>query len=435
MAKKRRKFKQVKKGIKNILKKIHAFLNILLPSFTPKTLILSSLHAIWMIIFSLFWLINIYYFDGFGFMNDIYDYKEFIQDYVDTREFKTDINDKYLLIDVSENSQLLNTGVPPLDYLTNEVIADREQLTSTLTFLDENSDQIKYVICDVWLDKKFQPQIDSALQAVITNLNNKNKLVLSTLVVEDTVLHKQPLVFESKNGAAQYRSSFLNQEFLKFSYYFEGHKQVPLVAYESITGDSIIERSFLGTPYYRYKSGGICLNTMIPPFRYSSKDIIEYETVMPMGFFNLSPEAYLKPNQIVIIGDFTGSRGDSHHTIADHVTGPVILINALESLFNRDNVIGLPLLITLMLFFIIISYHSFYSERIKLFVQNTGIKNKIILLLLKNINYISILILTIICMLVFHFYINLFILISYFAIAEFLIKAFHYFKHKKTKSI
>jgi hypothetical protein len=255
------------------------------------------------------------------------------------------------------------------------------------------------------------------------------------LVVEDTVLHKQPLVFESKNGAAQYRSSFLNQEFLKFSYYFEGHKQVPLVAYESITGDSLIKSSFWGTPYYRYKSGGICLNTMIPPFRYSSRDIIENETVIPMGIFNLSPEGYLKPDQIVIIGDFTGSRGDTHHTIADHVTGPVILINALESLFNKDNVIGFPLLITLLLFFIIISYHSFYAGRIKLFVQNTGLKNKIILLLLKNINYISILILTIICMLVFYFYINLFILISYFAIAEFAIKTFHYFKNKKKQPI
>jgi len=382
-----------------------------------------------MIFFSLFWLINVYYLDGFEFMNDIYDYKEFVQDYINPKEYKSNINEKYLLIDVSRNSQILPIGGLPIE---NEVIVDREQLCTTLNILDDNSDNIKYIICDVWLDISDE-STDSSLQDVINRLNNKRKLVLATLVDDGDYSQQTPLAFKSETGVSQYKSSFLNTEFLKFSYYFKGFKQVPLIAYENITGDQIIEKSFLGVPYFKYKSGGICLNTIIPPFRYSSRDIIADETYISMGFFNISPESYIGNDQIVIIGDVTGGRGDMHHSIVDKISGPIILINALESLFHKDNKINAILLIMMFLFFLIISHHSFYAQKVKESVTEYGLKNRLLLMLLKNINYVSILILTIICMLVFNFYLNLFILLSYFAVLEFLIKTSQHFKRNKTK--
>ena len=429
MVKQKTNTRLTKNRLHNILIWFHRIVNVILPSYTLKTLLLTSIHGVWMIFFSLFWLINVYYLDGFEFMNDIYDYKEFVQDYINPKEYKSNINEKYLLIDVSRNSQILPIGGLPIE---NEVIVDREQLCTTLNILDDNSDNIKYIICDVWLDISDE-STDSSLQDVINRLNNKRKLVLATLVDDGDYSQQTPLAFKSETGVSQYKSSFLNTEFLKFSYYFKGFKQVPLIAYENITGDQIIEKSFLGVPYFKYKSGGICLNTIIPPFRYSSRDIIADETYISMGFFNISPESYIGNDQIVIIGDVTGGRGDMHHSIVDKISGPIILINALESLFHKDNKINAILLIMMFLFFLIISHHSFYAQKVKESVTEYGLKNRLLLMLLKNINYVSILILTIICMLVFNFYLNLFILLSYFAVLEFLIKTSQHFKRNKTK--
>lgn len=429
MVKQKKNTRQIKNRLHTSLSRLHRIVNAILPSYTFKTLLVTSLHAVWMIFFSLFWLINVYYFDGFEFMNDVYDYKELVQDHINPKEYKTNINEDYLLIDVSKNSQILSIGGLPFE---NEVIVDREQLRATLDILDENSDKIKYIICDVWLDISDEAT-DSSLQDVIDRLNKKNKLVLATLIDDGPQALPAPLAFKSETGVAQYKSSFLNTEFLKFSYYFKGFKQVPLVAYENITGDRIIEKSFLGVPYFKYKSGGICLNTIIPPFRYSARDIVVNESCISMGFFNISPESYIGNNQIVIIGDLTGGRGDMHHSIVDKISGPVILINALESLFHKDNKINAILLISMFLFFLIISHHSFYAQKVKESVTEYGIRNRLFLLLLKNINYVSILILTIICMLVFNFYLNLFILLSYFAALEFLVKTARYFKRNKTQ--
>jgi hypothetical protein len=226
---------------------------------------------------------------------------------------------------------------------------------------------------------------------------------------------------------AQYRTSFLNTQYLKFSFIsFDTLKHIPLVAYEDITGKKMVNRKFWGINYYTLERKW-CLNTIIPEFRYTSNNVIPDFTVFDLGFFTAD---LLGSNQIVFIGDFEGVR-DRHHSMIDEVAGPLIVINAFESLIHGDNLIKLPYLMLLFMFFMIISYHTFYKDRLKQYKSEAGKSGIIFEFLWSNINYILILILSLASMLFFHHYIHLFILLSYFAFIELVIALIRKIKNRR----
>lgn len=378
-----------------------------------------------MIAFSLLWLAHINMFDGFDFMNDVMDYRDLITKNILKLRPDNDVKSRYLLINTSNNNELLSADN---DNQTNIVITDRRILARVLSILNNSSDKIKYVICDIIFDVSDQLN-DNNLQDVITQLDEKRKIIIPYYIYEDGEKYiMDTTIIKANRGLSQYQSSFLNTQFLKFSYFsYDSIKQMPLIAFENISGKEMKKRKFLGGNYYTIDNRW-CLNTIIPEFRYTSYDLTDL-TLYDLGLF--TPDL-IGENQVVLIGDFQGVR-DRHHSMVDEVAGPLIILNALESLFQGDNVIGLSYLLMLFFFFILISYHTFYKNRMKLSIQKKEDQSIIKKYFRTNINYLLILLLTLVSMLFFHHYIHLFILLGYFAFIEMVISFVN--KHKKHRIV
>lgn len=397
----------MKKKSKN---KWFGFLLKIFPGITLKRFALTLLHSIWLVAACLLWLGYINFMDGFGFMNDYMNMRSFVNEYILQKQPDTNISNSFLLINTSQNNAIL-----PLDNdnTINSVITDRAVLAEKLQILDLNSEKIAYVICDVFFEKpSADPQVDSALQSVILRLSAKNKFVMPGYYNHKTGEYLPP-VFEGTTGISQYRSSFLNTQFLKYTFQTNGYKQMPLIAYETVSGKKLEARRFLFLPFFTF--GNIpALNTIIPEFRYTQSVLVDGESYYQLGMFD---EYFIGKDQVVIIGDFEG-RNDLHYSMAGLNAGPLVILNAYLSLKQKDNLISAWYVLFLIFVFFWVSYQQFYN---KIELPATDLRYK------KVLNYITeqriyfvMLALVYISMLFFHHYIHFLILLSYFALIGFL---------------
>lgn len=398
-----------KRIVKVPLQRIRSFLNFLFPGITWLKGLLMSMHSVWMITVALLWLGHVNYMDGFEFMNDFFNMRSFFKEYVFKSSVSSESNDKFLFINTSRNNELLPYDN---DNTINTVITDRAVLASKLKILNENQDKVKFVICDIFFESPSADKIaDSLLQAEIKKLTAANKFVMPGFY-NDVEKELVKPVFAGATGLSQYRSSFLNVQFLKYSLFLYGDMpQMPLIALQSMKNSKMQKKKCGIINYYTY-NGRWVLNTFIPEFRYSQSDLAEGTNYFQLGLFE---EYFLKDEQIVIIGDFEGAN-DIHHSMAGLISGPVILANIVASLMNNDHVISVWYIGLLFIVFFYVSFHSFYSQSNarpgktlwgKLVHQ---IRDKRIYLLLLLLVYLS--------MLIFHHYIHILILLSYFGLIE-----------------
>lgn len=380
-------------------------LGALFPGITPLRALLSTLHAAWMIALVLLWLGHVNYLDGFGFMNDYFSMRSFINQYILHKTPGSDLPEKFLLLNSSRNNALV-----PLDndHLTNAVVTDRRMLADKLNILDQNADRIKFILCDIFFEfPSADPQADSLLQEVLLRLSQKNKIVFPAYY-NDQEKKVTPPVFTGTTGLSQYRSSFLNAQFLKYSFItYEGWRQMPLVAWEAVSGKKMEEKRWGPVRYYTHDSRWV-LNTVIPEFRYSQDLITEGETYYQLGLFE---DYLLGDNQVVIIGDVEG-RNDIHTSVTGMDAGPIILMNLYASLEEGDHIIPAGYLLLLLAAFFYVTYHTFFyrNERAE---GETRI-GKLITFFWNQRCYFILLLLVYLSMIVFHHYIHILILLSYF---------------------
>ncbi|HRW70545.1 MAG TPA: hypothetical protein P5251_13545, partial [Lentimicrobium sp.] len=192
-----------------------------------------SMHSVWMITVALLWLGHVNYMDGFEFMNDFFNMRSFFKEYVFKSSVSSGSNEKFLFINTSRNNELLPYDN---DNTINTVITDRAVLASKLKILNENQDKVKFVICDIFFESPSADKIaDSLLQAEIKKLTAANKFVMPGFY-NDVEKELVKPVFAGETGLSQYRSSFLNIQFLKYSLVlYRDMPQMPLIAWEAIT--------------------------------------------------------------------------------------------------------------------------------------------------------------------------------------------------------
>ena len=381
----------------------------LFPGITPRRTLLTSLHAIWMILFVLLWLGHVNHLDGFGFMNDYFSMRSFVNQYILHKTPGSDLPEKFLLLNSSRNNALV-----PLDndHLTNAVITDRRMLAEKLRILDQNAGHIQFIICDIFLESPAaDAAADSLLQEVLTSLDKKKKIVIPAWY-NDVEKEVTMPVFAATTGLSQYRSSFLNTQFLKYSFIpYDGWRQLPLIAWEAVSGKPLVKKGKGIFTWYTH-DGKWVLNTVIPEFRYSQDLISEGENYFQLGLFE---EYLLGENQVVIIGDIEG-RNDIHTSVTGMDAGPVILMNLYASLAEGDHVIPTGYLILLFLVFFYVTYHTFFHRRE--IPEGESRFRKIIALLWNQRCYFILLLLVYLSMIVFHHYIHILILLSYFGVID-----------------
>ncbi|HOY50369.1 MAG TPA: hypothetical protein PLX49_01320 [Prolixibacteraceae bacterium] len=384
-------------------------LRVFFPGITPLRTWLSALHATWMIALVLLWLGHVNYLDGFGFMNDYFSMRSFINQYVLHTTPGSDLPEKFLLLNSSRNNALV-----PLDndHLTNTVITDRRLLAEKLKILDRNAERIKFILCDIFFEfPSADTEADSLLQEVLLSLSHKNKIVFPSYY-NDLEKSVTPPVFDGTTGLSQYRSSFLNAQFLKYSFItYEGWRQMPLIAWEAVSGKKMKQNRWGPVRYYTH-DGKWVLNTVIPEFRYAQDILAEGDNYFQLGLFE---EYLLGENQVVIIGDAEG-RNDIHTSVTGMDAGPVILMNLYASLEEGDHAIPPGYLLLLLAVFFYVTYHTFYHRREM--DEGKTRRQKILSTLWNQRCYIILLLLVYLSMIIFHHYIHILILLSYFGLID-----------------
>ncbi len=369
----------------------------------------SALHAAWLIAVTLLWLGYVNVMDGFGFMNDHMNMKAFVNDVILRKPPPPDVAEDYLLLNTSRNN-----AVVPLDNdnTINTVITDRRLLAEKLMILDQNADQISYVICDVFFEfPSDDPQADSLLQEVILSLSAKNKFTMAAYFNDREEELLMP-VFEGNSGLSQYRSSYLNEQFLKYTFILYGGKhQMPLQAFESVSRKEMKRKKLWFIPFYTI-DGRWALNTVIPEFRYKQSDLVEGLNYIHLGLFE---DYFIRDGQVVIIGDFEGVY-DLHQTITAFASGPIVLLNVFEALMNGDNIISLSYLLLLFVVFFYVTYHSFFYKR-EIVPGQTRFQ-RVVAFIKGKWNYFVLLGLVYVSMVFFSHYIHILILLSYFGLIE-----------------
>jgi len=400
-----------------------------------KHLLYASFHSVWMIIFSLIWLEQVNVFDGFPFMNDIMDYKEYIEKEILDIKPSESITDNFLLVNTSKNNELAPFGD---GNIANTVITDRKRLTHFLEILDKGLDKdlkfVKFIILDIaFKDTSLYRANDSALQAVITRLDEKQKIIIPA---DFDKSHKcfEPLIIKCRKGISSYKPSFLKTQYLKLSYIlFDSIKQTPLLAYETVEKNNMKQHNLGPFKYYTMEKGGWCLNTIVPEFRFTNYDLRPDSSNKPkytdLGDWN--EDLTVDSNKIVIIGDIEGLY-DKHHSMINQTPGPLILINAYCALEKGDNILRWHYLLLLFISFMYISFHTFYKNQKNLNAKSKKSKVKIFIHFLKSRrNYLLIILLTFISMFFYHFFLHLLILLSYIGVIEIIMEIYPLFKKKK----
>jgi len=384
--------------------------NFLFPNISIKKTVITALHSFWLIAASLLWLGHANIMDGFGFMNDYINLRTFVNQVVLQKPPPPNIAENFLLINTSRNNQIVSLDN---DNITNTIITDRRVLAEKLKILDENSEKIAFVLCDIFFDiYSDDNEADSLLQSVIIKLSEKNKFAMPAYFNDKENVIIEP-IFSGNYGLSQYRSSYLNKQFLKYSFItYNQYLQLPLIAYQNVYGKKLEKKSFAFVNYYM-TSGRLSLNTIIPAFRYTQANLVEGTNYFHLGLFE---DYYIREGQVVIIGDFEG-KSDVHHTIADLSSGALILLNIYSAIANGDNIVSFYYLIFLFIVFFYVSYHSFfYKYKIKHRATKFG---KIMVVIANKINYFILILLVYFSMIFFSHYIHFLILLTYFAIVDF----------------
>jgi hypothetical protein len=341
------------------IKKIPAkILNFFLPYYKKYTwaFLLSFLNALALLIYT-FWIVNLplVLAHEYSIMSEILHIKHLVLHPFQKTE---PITEKYLLIDVSRNAQLVYGDN---DSLTNEAITDRRKLANALEILNNNADKIKFIVCDILFDMPLgedsvSKASDKALANVIQKLSEKNIIVVPVeyYTKEDSISKS---IFKSKIGLAQYNPSF-NNSFYKYRFIEGGkHKQIPLILFEEFNNTKASKYSFLGLDLFKLNNE-VHLNRIIPTYKYYPEDLIVDESYFYLGEF----DDYMigDNNPIIIIGSF--EKDDFHNTLIGKMNGSLILINLLEGLKMGATKLSWNFIFLLFLCYFFVAYNTLFKQ-------------------------------------------------------------------------
>lgn len=232
------------------------------------------------------------------------------------------IPDEYLAINVGYDRELVDIedefGMP----MGNIDITHRGHLAQLLDSL--HGLDYKAIILDVNLDSNYRTPKDSALVASIT---------ATPRIVVSTHADASSLVPEQKTAIADYATNMKDNNFTKYPYLVDGAESVALKAFRFADGKSHLAE---GKP------------TLEQPAVYLMLPITAteaYDENADKTWYNLSTDilpvydrkmlAALVRGRVIVVGDYCNQ--DIHNTYAGDLSGPVILINAMETLRTGGN--------------------------------------------------------------------------------------------------
>ena len=308
----------------------------------------------------------------------------------------------YLFINLAYDKAL----IPREDGLGNEVITDREKLTSFLQILKRHQQDVKFTMCDVLL--KGRSDKDSLLQETVKGID---RIVFPTQLTDSG--KTETLSIEVPAAIADYK--MIIGGFLKFKLFQNNQvPTLPVYLYEKISKHKIDSKYG-----WYFDNNRLMMNSIIIDYQIRTHELIdegEYPMISLSELLILPEEVivneFLK-GRMILMGDFNL---DIHETIFGETPGTLILLNVFLNLMDGNHIIHGWWIIFLLLSF------TFFS-RLMLFPEKKANGNK-------HINYIQPLIksatflalVSIISYLVFNQHIQVLVITVYINLLRFVIQ-------------
>lgn len=242
------------------------------------------------------------------------------------------IPDRYLAVNIGYDRELVDIsddyGMP----VGNTDITDRRHLAMLLDSL--RGLNYSAIVLDVNLDTRYRSPHDSMLMAAIGTLPR---------IVVSAHTDVESMVDNSKTGLADYSTNMSDNNFTKYPYIIDGCESVALKTFRMAGGESDIAAG-----KFSFEQPVVYL--MLPITGSSPYDEEGEKTWYNLGtdilhVYDRETLGKLVDERIIVIGDYCNA--DIHNTYAGDISGPIILINAIEALEHRDNVVK-PLSVMLM---------------------------------------------------------------------------------------
>jgi hypothetical protein len=231
------------------------------------------------------------------------------------------------------------------DGLGNEVITDREKLAALFKVIKKHQNQIKFTVCDVFLQGKSDQ--DSLLQASVNGIKN---IIFPTHFAENGNLEKLDL--NVPKAIADYEMAASG--FMKFKLFqSDSLATIPVLLAQNLNGNQLHQ-----TNYFYFDGKKPSLNSVIIDYQIRAHELFEqqeYPTVTLSELLMLPDDIifseFLK-DRIVVLGDFNT---DVHETVFGPTPGTLILLNVYLTLKNGQHIISMWWIIFLILGYAVFS--------------------------------------------------------------------------------
>ena len=236
-----------------------------------------------------------------------------------------------------------------------ESVANHRKLLTFLRKLKEY-DNYKYIMLDLCIEKDIAQECDSELISLIESMDR--------IVVPIPLggLEKIDKRLVSHAAMAKYGSTLWENDFVKYPYYSDGVKSIPLKMYEDMTGRTISDYKLLAWDRGIARKNVLLtyeFRELVSPY-HLGKGILGDSLPggkSERGILN-KPQKF--KDKYILIGDF---EEDCHDTFLGKMSGTAINFNAFISLLHGKHRPGLPMIMVMYVIFTWLVYLTLTCSR------------------------------------------------------------------------
>lgn len=234
-------------------------------------------------------------------------------------------------------------------------VTDHRKLLTFLRKLKEY-DNYKYIMLDLYIEKEITQECDSELISLIESMDR--------IVVPIPLggLKKIDKRLVSHAAMAKYGYTLWENDFVKYPYYSDGVKSIPLKMYEDVTGRTISDYKLLA-----WDRGIARKNVLLtyefrelgPPY-HLGKGILGNSLLGVKSEEGILNKPWKFEDKYILIGDF---EEDCHDTFLGEMSGTAINFNAFISLRDGKHRPGLLMILVMYVIFTGLVYLTLIHSR------------------------------------------------------------------------
>lgn len=268
--------------------------------------------------------------------------------------------DSLLFIDMSSDKEIVRRYDDEGYKISTNVSVNHSNLYRILRELHD-AGNYKFIMLDIFLDEEVSQPADTALYRLISTMP-RIVIARSNASLADSCLY-------AKAGIVQYSTTLWENDFVKYPYWADGQRSMPLKMYEEMTGKSIKFDDAITVDEGQYVQTNEILTYNVVWDEELSESVFYTDMIYADSTCN---QAFLPDDfdgKYVLIGDF---EYDKHNTFMGEMPGVLINFNAYVSLVNGHHRLSHWYLFSLYFVFILLVILTIYHSRFARIVMWLG---------------------------------------------------------------